>query len=160
MGLLDLASNNSYWRGLSYFKDNRVKNIVQTNRYEYDADVQGTELYHVHINIDHPRKSTCTCPHASGKTTICKHKVAVYFAIDPDAVEEAEDIINRYEKERDEIEERFDEQYKKRIKMIEDYVTSLDEETVRKMLTNMLCDEAYDEVARETGYDEFDDDYY
>lgn len=84
----------------------------------------------------------------------------MYFAIDPDAVEEADDIINRYEEERDETEDRFDEQYKKRIKLIEDYVKSLDEETFRKILTNMLCDEVYGEVARETGFDEFEDDYY
>lgn len=122
--------------------------------------LRGTELYHVHINIDLPRKLTCNCPRAAGKTTICRHKVAVYFAIDPDAVEEAEDIINRYEEERDEIKDRFDEQYKKRIKSIEDYVESLDEETFRKILTNMLCDEVYDEVGRETGFDEFEDDYY
>ena len=49
MGLLDVCSYNSYWRGLDYFENKRVKSLKQINRYEFEADVEGTETYHVHL---------------------------------------------------------------------------------------------------------------
>ena len=94
----EICSYNSYWRGLDYFENNKVKSTNKINENEYDAEVEGTELYHVHLNINHPRKSTCTCPHAAGKSTICKHKVAVYFSVFPDEAQEAIDERNRYYK--------------------------------------------------------------
>ena len=53
MGLLDVCSYNSYWRGLDYFENKRVKSLKQINRYEFEADVEGTETYHVHLDIAH-----------------------------------------------------------------------------------------------------------
>lgn len=50
MGLLDVYSYNSYWRGLDYFENKRVKSLKQINRYEFEADVEGTETYHVHLD--------------------------------------------------------------------------------------------------------------
>ena len=69
MGMLEICSNNSYWRGLDYFEDKRVKTLKQINQNEYEAEVEGTEVYRVHLDVNHPRKSTCTCPHAAGKST-------------------------------------------------------------------------------------------
>ena len=59
MGLLEICSHNSYWRGLDYFENKRIKTLEQINKYEFEADVEGTETYHVHLDINHPRKSTC-----------------------------------------------------------------------------------------------------
>ncbi|NMB97839.1 MAG: hypothetical protein GYA02_14710 [Clostridiaceae bacterium] len=35
------------------------------------------------INIVHPRKSKCNCPHADGRRVICKHMIALYFTVFP-----------------------------------------------------------------------------
>jgi len=60
MGMLEICSHNSYWRGLDYFENKRVKIAKQINGHEFEADVEGTEVYHVHLDIDHPRKSATT----------------------------------------------------------------------------------------------------
>ncbi len=43
--------------------------------------------YAVKIDILHPRKSKCNCPHADEKQIICKHMVAVYFTAFPEEAE-------------------------------------------------------------------------
>lgn len=55
----------------------------------YAAAVQGSghELYSVELNLDHPRKSTCSCAYARGRRVICKHMVAAYFTVLPEAAE-------------------------------------------------------------------------
>ena len=119
MGMREICSYSSYWRGLEYFENNRVKLINKINEYEYEAEVEGTENYHVHLKINHPRKSTCTCPHAAGKSTICKHKMAVYFSIFPDEAQEAIDEKNRYYEHLEEREREYDKKAEKIRKMLE-----------------------------------------
>ena len=102
------------------FWNKHVKTINQISRYEYEADVEGSEIYHVHLDINHPRKSTCTCPHASGKSTICKHKVAVYFSIFSEEAEEAIEERTGYYKELEEKE--HDRKIEKITKQYEEYV--------------------------------------
>ena len=153
MGMLEICSNNSYWRGLDYFQNNKVKTINQTSRYEYDADVQGTELYHVHLDINHPKKSTCTCPHASGKSIICKHKVAAYFAAFPEEAQEVVDKMNRYYEEQEKLEKEREKRLKERKKQIKEYVKSLSEAKAKKLLLDYMIEEA----AR-YHYDSIDDD--
>ena len=107
MGLIDLASSNSLWRGVDYYQSKNVKKIKKISDDEYNSIVSGTEEYNVHIDINHPRKSTCTCPFAAGRRVICKHMVATFFTIYP---EEAERIIKE-EQEYEEVEERMFEEH-------------------------------------------------
>lgn len=140
MGLLDICSHNSYWRGLDYFENKRVKTIKQINRYEFEADVEGTETYHVHLNINHLRKSTCTCPHAAGKSTICKHKVAVYFSALPEEAQEAIYERNRYYEELEEREKKYNKKVEEITKRYREYVDSLSIEEIKIMLVNYMVD--------------------
>ena len=86
MGLLECASGASVWRGYDYYNEKRVKNLVETAASVFTADVMGTasEPYVVEIDVAHPRKSTCNCPHADGKRIVCKHMVAAYFTAFPE----------------------------------------------------------------------------
>ena len=136
MGLLDLASGNSLWRGIDYYQSKKVNNIKKTNDGEYDSIVSGTDEYMVHIDINHPRKSTCTCPFADGRRVICKHMVATYFTIYPD---EAERIIKEEQEYEEEEERLFDEH----LDEVREYVNGLSEEEVRAMLIDRLMDEWY-----------------
>lgn len=54
MGMREICSYSSYWRGLEYFENNRVKSINKINEYEYEAEVEWTENNHVHLNIKRP----------------------------------------------------------------------------------------------------------
>ena len=152
MSLLDICSNNSYWRGLEYYEDKNVKEIKKINDYEYDALVKGSKIYNVHLNIDHPKKSTCSCPHANGKSIICKHKVAVYFSIFKEAAQNAINERNSYYEDLEEREKEYDQKVKEETKRQEKYVNSLSEEQVRRMLVNYLVDEAM--KYEENPYDE------
>ena len=156
MGLLDICSHNSYWRGLDYFENKRVKTAKQINRHEFEADVEGTEVYHVHLDIDHPRKSTCTCPHAVGKSTICKHKVAVYFSVFPEEAQEAIDERNQYYEELEERENEYNKKVEIMTKKYKEYVDGLSVEEIKRMLVNYMVD-SYME-GEDDPYE--DEDYY
>ena len=156
MGLLEICSHNSYWRGLDYFENKRVKALVQISRYEFEADVEGTEIYRVHIDVNHPRKSTCTCPHAAGKSTICKHKVAVYFSIFPEEAQEAIDERNQYYEELEERENEYNKKVEIMTKKYKEYVDGLSVEEIKRMLVNYMVD-SYME-GEDDPYE--DEDYY
>lgn len=104
MGLIDLASGASLWRGYDYFTSKRVLSHKKINDNTYSGKVNGSgKDYDVTINLEHPRTSTCTCPHANGKRIICKHMVALYFAVFP---KEAERLYKEAVKAEQEEEER------------------------------------------------------
>ena len=156
MGMREICSYNSYWRGLEYFENNRVKSINKINEYEYEAEVEGTKNYHVHLNINHPRKSTCTCPHAAGKSTICKHKMAVYFSIFPDEAQQAIDERNRYYEHLEEREREYDKKIEEISKRYKELVDELPEEEVRRRLVNYMV---YDYMENEDNPHDEDDRY-
>lgn len=142
MGMLEIASYNSYWRGLDYFECKQVKKLIRLSEYVYDAQVEGTNLYNVHIDVNHPRKSTCTCPHAAGKSIICKHKVAVYFSIFPEEAQKAIDERTEYRRELEKREKEYDRKVEEQRKSVKKYVDSLSEKDVRNMLVNYMINDA------------------
>lgn len=103
MGLIECTSNASLWRGYDYYEKKKVKDLQRIDDAHYSAFVEGTAEgpYRVHIELDHPRRSTCNCPHANGKMIICKHIVATYFSIFPD---EAQRIFDEAEAHRAKVE--------------------------------------------------------
>ena len=109
MSLISLASGKSLWRGYEYYKGNHVYYKSNKSATEIEGKVTGSgHAYTVNIDIEHPRKSKCNCPHADGKRIICKHMVALYFAAFP---KEAEDYYNEviaYEEEQEQMEEELD----------------------------------------------------
>lgn len=103
MGIISSASRNSLWRGYDYFVGKRVLSFTKISDFEYSGIVKGSQQYHVTIDVNHSRKSTCDCPLAKGKRIVCKHKVALFFAIFP---HEAEALLKRAEEYEEEEEER------------------------------------------------------
>ena len=68
-------------RGESYFQESAVEELVEVGGNKWQAQVDGSELYDVEVEIN---KNTiddwsCTCPYDWGP--ICKHVVATLFAI-------------------------------------------------------------------------------
>ena len=97
--LVHLASNASFNRGLGYYKSKAVLNGEKIGDGVYQGKVSGSQdnIYDVVIDIDHPRKSTCTCPFAAGRRVICKHMVALYFF---HFSEQAKAVLAEWEEER------------------------------------------------------------
>ena len=107
MGILDCASGASVWKGYNYFKEKKVKDIEIIDDGIFSATVSGSsnENYYIELNVDHPRKSKCNCPHADGKRIICKHIIATYFTIFPEEAESFyQDAMNYQEEEEKHLE--------------------------------------------------------
>ena len=136
MALIDLASSNSLWRGIDYYQSNKVKEIEKINDNEYKSIVSGSSDYNVFINLNHPRKSTCSCPFAEGRRVICKHMVATYFKIYPEEAKRLIDEQVAYEMEEEQL---YEEHYNE----VKEYVDSLTEEEAKAMLIERLIDEWY-----------------
>ena len=100
MGLIECASVNSIWRGIDYCERNKVVSWEGQDT-SFDGIVSGSngEEYKVHVDVEHPRKSSCNCPHANGKRIVCKHIIAVYFTANPKAFEDFQKEVEQYEKD-------------------------------------------------------------
>lgn len=135
MSILSIASNASAWRGYEYYEKRKVLSWKQTGEHEFEGEVAGSENvpYHVMIDTEHPKKSSCNCPHAEGKKIVCKHKVALFFTVFP---KEAEGYIAEIEENEREEEEREQERYDQIVK----YVKSLSKEELRTALINALVE--------------------
>ena len=132
MGILECASEASVWRGYHYYKERRVVYMEEIRAHVYAAAVQGTqnEPYALELDLDHPEESTCSCPYAMNMQVVCKHIVATYFAVFPEAAEALERAADEdYDVDDEDYDDDYDEDY--------------DED----------CDEDYDEDCDDEDYD-------
>ena len=114
MGILECASEASVWRGYHYYKERRVVYMEEIRAHVYAAAVQGTqkEPYAVKMDLDHPEESTCSCPYAMNMQVVCKHIVATYFAIFPEAAEALERATDEdYDVDDGDYDDDYDEDY-------------------------------------------------
>ena len=116
MGLIEVASGTSVWRGMDYYKEKRVLSWEQTGEEQYEGAVKGESVYHVHLDIQHPRFSTCDCPFAQGRRVVCKHMIAMYFTVRPQAATDFLKKVEQWEKEAEEAEKKRIEEIKRSIK--------------------------------------------
>ena len=110
MEFLSRATRRVAVRGFDYFINNHVRECEEIRPDVYKAKVLGSnlQLYDVEVDLNHPLKSVCNCPHAGGKRILCKHKIAVYFLKRPrEAFQFYYDVARYakfdYEDHRDEI---------------------------------------------------------
>ena len=100
MSVVTAASARSAYRGYEYYEAQAVTEFEKTADGLLLGKVRGSEncCYDVTVNPAHPKRSSCTCPHASGRQLVCKHMVAVYFTAFP---QEAEQYIEKIERDLD-----------------------------------------------------------
>ena len=108
MSVISVASTASAWRGYEYFEAGAVKQLEKTDGGLLIRKVSGSgkNIYDVAVDLAHPKRSSCTCPHAAGRRIVCKHMVAAYFTAFPLEAEqyiaelrEAEDEQAEYEEQ-------------------------------------------------------------
>ena len=148
MKVINIASGNSTWRGLEYHKEKKILsyNKIDEFRYEGKARSSNNDIYNVFLDIEHPRKSKCDCPHAKDKRIICKHIVALYFTIFPDQVEVFLKEVEEAQKEYEEYEKDL---YNKTI----NYIRTMSKSELEEAIIDIL------NVAPEWVYDRFGRDY-
>lgn len=135
--ILNIASGNSFWRGVDYYKGGMVIecNVINDNKVEGKVKGSGENIYDVRLDLEHPKRSTCSCPFAEGTKRACKHKVALFFKAFPheyqlalDREEEAEKEY-RYEMER---------HWEKHCDEVREYVNGLTKAELREQLYNYI----------------------
>ena len=133
MSILTAASSSSCWRGYEYFEDGRVAGLEEIGDGRFRAKVSGngSAPYKVEIDIDHPRKSSCSCPHAAVRRIVCKHMVATYFAAFPQEAQHYYDELLRAEDE-------WEEELEKRADSMVKYVRSLKKKEAQDRLLEVL----------------------
>lgn len=133
MGLIEIASGKSVWRGMDYYNNKKVISWEKTGDGAYSGIVSGSEdsIYNVHIDKEHPRKSTCDCPFADGRRVVCKHMIALYFTAEPKA---AEDFLKKVEEWKAEELEREEQHYGD----LERYVKMLSKAELQEQLLDAL----------------------
>ncbi|MBQ7240261.1 MAG: SWIM zinc finger family protein [Bacilli bacterium] len=131
MSIISSASSSSSWRGLDYYKKNKIKNLKKLNDFEYTSEVIGSETYSVYLDVSHPRRSTCNCPHANGKRIICKHIVATFFEVFP------QEAIN-FEKEQERLQEEYEDYQAKLYNKTQSYIKSLTKKELIDELSYIL----------------------
>ena len=137
MGLIDLASSKSMWRGLDYYQNGNVIDVHNIEDSRYAAKVRNNTdtVYDVIVDLDKVRNSQCSCPFKKDKPkAICKHIVAAYFAIFP---KEADDLQRAYE----ECEAGAEEREAQHLKELEEYVNSLSIEDLRSMVLDHILEQ-------------------
>ena len=135
MGLIETASANSIWRGMDYYETRKVITWEKTGTFAYDGIVSGSEgnKYTVHIETNHPRRSTCNCPFADGRRVVCKHMIALYFTAKPEAADSFLKQVEKWEAEEQEREKQHYEDLRK-------YVNQLSKAELRERLYDALVE--------------------
>ena len=149
----DSASNASFWRGVDYYKQQKVLDFAEREGGIIEGTVAGSEgqRYKVAIDLVHPKKSTCNCKFAEGRRVVCKHMVALYFASVPGSYEAFENDRRNWEAQIELEERRWREETRRRI---DEYVAALSAKEARTRLADLLFEEALDErYRRDDGYD-------
>lgn len=148
MGIISSASGKSVWRGLNYYKINKINGYKKISDFEYEGKAKSSnnEVYNVFLNIEHPKKSSCDCPHAKDRRVICQHIVALYFTIFPSEVNV---FLKEVEEAQKEYEEYEKELYNKTIK----YIKTMNKKDLQDTLIDIL------DLAPEWVYDKFVRDY-
>ena len=142
MKLLNLASNNSVWRGIDYHHEKRIIDWkeVADNCYQGKVKGSGAAVYDVTIDTAHPRKSVCNCPFAEGRRVICKHMVALDLGIFPEKEQQMMDYI---EEQNQLYEQEYEQEIQEREDAIREYVMGLSKAELRQELIQRMIDDLY-----------------
>ena len=136
MSFYDCASGNSLCYGIDYYKSKKVTSFKQVDRYNYQGFVCGNKdnVYDVSINLKKPKTSRCNCAFASDRHVICKHMIALYFTVFPDAYDEYQSEVEEYKT----VEKRKRKEHKEDIRK---YVYSLSKQELQDRLLEFLIQE-------------------
>ena len=129
----------------------RVISAKQLDKDIYFGEVRGSgnNVYHVKIDLNHPKKSTCDCPFANGKKVICKHMIAIDLAIFP----EKENQVMQYIEEQEELyEQEIENEREEKRQEIRSYVMGLSKSQLREKLISIMISDMEEEYENDRWY--------
>ena len=99
--IFELASAGSLWRGVDYYKKRKVisyskdgllyTGLVKGRSSDYtpfrSEQLDDAPIYHVTVNPEKPRSSTCDGPFAKDRHVVCKHMVALFIEAEPEQLD-------------------------------------------------------------------------
>ena len=133
MSFYSIASGTSIWRGYDYYKNDKILYCDKITNTEFVGVCEGSneEKYKIYIDTEHPKRSTCNCPHAEGTRRCCKHKIALFFTAFPDEAEKYyNDLMSDLEEQ---------ERYEEEIEMkIDSYIDSLKKSELKQLVYDLL----------------------
>lgn len=147
MSFYSIASNTSIWRGYDYLKKDKVLYCDKITKTEFVGVCEGgnEEKYEIYIDTEHPKRSTCTCPHAEGTRRCCKHKIALFFTAFPNEAKMYYDELMEHEEEQ----ERYYEEIESKLNS---YIDSLKKNELKQLVYDLLyngLDWQYERFIRE-----------
>lgn len=147
MNFYSIASRESIWRGYDYYKNDKVLYCDKITNTEFVGACEGSneEKYEIYIDTEHPKRSTCTCPHAEGTRRCCKHKIALFFTAFPYEAKQYYDELMDFGEEQERYEEEIE------IK-IDSYINSLKKSELKQLVYDLLDngpDWQYDRFVRD-----------
>ena len=127
-------------RGAEYHQDGYVSVFHRTET-GIEAEVQGTEVYHVEIELigENVIHMTCDCPYAESGNN-CKHMAAVLFQFEEELYNE--DIAREDAEEIEITELTWEERIAKRREQAMELVNKIPEEEVRNLLVGFVLEDA------------------
>lgn len=150
MAFYDSASNKSPWRGIGYYKADKVREFVKgVDGLHGTVDGSNGEVCDVTINLEHPKRSTCNCPFAKGRKVICKHMIALYFTGVSGSYAAFEEDMHRMEVQQRLEEERWQ---KEALECIKKDVSEMSAKDVRERLVDILFQQVLDDRYRNDGW--------
>ncbi len=159
MSLLSIAREQSRQRGYAYYTENRVTSVKKTGLASWAGAVRGSgeAEYRVSIDLERPKRSSCDCPFAAGRSRICKHMIALYFAVHPEEAERCRVELERRLAEM-ELEKKLQEEAElQQEEAVREYLSRMSKDELINLsisLLQMLPDWQYDYIMDEL----FDDD--
>ena len=138
------VENKIVERGLNYYRSGDVKKLEKVGENVFSAVVFGSEKYRIYVKIngDAIVEHECDCPYDWGN--VCKHEVAVFYAIRNGNFTDTSDKLNSL-------------------------LENLHESALRRFVSNLFKKDSkfrreflreFDEDFEEDEDDEFDEDYY
>lgn len=133
MSFYSIASSTSIWRGYDYYKNDKILYCDKITKTEFVGVCEGSneEKYEIYIDTEHPKRSTCTCPHAEGTRRCCKHKIALFFTAFPNEAQMYYDELMEYEEEQ----ERYYEEIESKLNS---YIDSLKKNELKQLVYDLL----------------------
>lgn len=127
-------------RGAEYYQDGYVSLFNRTEK-GIEAEVKGTEDYHVEIELEGENviHMTCDCPHAESGNN-CKHMAAVLFRFEEELYNE--DVAREDTAEIENIELTWEDRYTKQRKNAIELVNKIPEKEVRNLLVGFVMEDA------------------